>query len=119
MGRHKTLSSTGINFGPIVVPFYINDLPKAINNKPISVLFADDTSMLITCPNKNDFQLKITPAFNFINEWLNTDLLSINFNKTHYVQFTTKNKNPNLILKFLTIINKSQQYLASISWNIY
>jgi hypothetical protein len=31
-------------------------------------------------------------TFNFINEWLNTNLLSINFNKTNYVQFTTKNK---------------------------
>jgi len=54
-------------------------------------LFADDTSILITIPNKNDFQIKINAAFSFINEWLNTNLLSINFNKTHYIQFTTKN----------------------------
>jgi len=92
MGRNKTWSSAGINFGPIVFPFYINDLPKAINNKSIPILFADDTSILITSPNKNNFQIKIIAAFNFINEWLNTNLLSINFNKTHYVQFTTKNK---------------------------
>jgi len=51
--------------------FYIKDLPKAINDKSIPILFADDTSVLITSPNKNDFQLKITTALNFINEWLN------------------------------------------------
>jgi len=55
-------------------------------------MFADYISILITSPNKNDFQIKITAAFNFINEWLNTNLLSINFNKTHYIQFTTENK---------------------------
>jgi hypothetical protein len=78
--------------GPLLFLFYINDLPKTINDKAIPILFADDTSILITSSNKNDFQLKLTTAFNFINGWLNTNLLSINFNKTHYVQFTIKNK---------------------------
>ena len=82
----------GSILGPLLFLFYINDLPKAINNKSIPILFAYDTSTLITSPKKNDFQIKITAVFNFINEWLNTNLLSINFNKTHYVQFTTKNK---------------------------
>jgi hypothetical protein len=57
-----------------------SDLPKAINNKSIPILFADDTNILITSPRKNNLQLKITAVFNFINEWLNTNLLSINFN---------------------------------------
>ena len=81
----------GSILGPLLFLFCINDLPKAINDKSIPVLFADDTSILITSPKKN-FQHEITAAFNFINEWLNTDLLFINFSKTHYVQFTTKNK---------------------------
>ena len=75
---------------PLFFHFHINDLPKAINNKSIPILFAGDTSILITSPNKNDFQHKITAIFNFINEWLKTNVLSINFNKTHYVQFMTK-----------------------------
>jgi hypothetical protein len=58
---------------------YINDLPKATNDKAIPILFADDTSILITSPNKNYFQLKVTTAFNFINEWLNTKLTSSTF----------------------------------------
>jgi len=81
---------------------------KAINDKSIPLLFADDTSILITGPNKNHFQNKITASLSFVNEWLNTNLLSINFNKTHYVQFTTTNK-PKSHIKIM-YGNKSQQY---------
>jgi len=58
----------GSILGPLLFLFYISDLPKAINDKSIPISFADDTSILITSPNKNDFQIKITAAFNFINE---------------------------------------------------
>jgi hypothetical protein len=106
----------GVLQGSILVPllflFYSSDLPKVINDKSIPILFANDTSILITSPNKNNFQIKITAAFNFINEWLNTNLLSINFNKTHYIRFTTK-ISPNLILKLLMVINISHQYPTS------
>jgi hypothetical protein len=81
----------GSILGPLFL-FYIIDLPKAINGKSIPVLFAYDTGILIRSPNKNHFHIKVTAAFNFINEWLNTNLLSVNFSKTHHVQFTTKNK---------------------------
>ena len=98
--------------GPLLFLFYISDLPKAINNKSVPISFADDTSILITSPNKNYFQIKITPPFNFINEWLNTNLLSINFNKTHYIQFTTKIK-PNSHIK-ITYDNKQITTISNI-----
>jgi hypothetical protein len=44
MGRNKAWSSTGIKFGPNVVP----DLPRTVNNKSISILFAEDTCILVT-----------------------------------------------------------------------
>jgi hypothetical protein len=100
--------------GPLFFLFYINDLPKATNNKSIQILFADDTIILITSPNKNDSQIKITTAFNFINEWLNTNLPSINFNKTHYVQFITKNK-PKTHIK-ITYDNKQITIISNIKF---
>jgi hypothetical protein len=57
------------------------------------------------------FNLKLTTAFNFINDWLNTNLFSINFNKTHYVQFTTKNK-PKTHIK-ITYHNKQISPISS------
>jgi hypothetical protein len=31
-------------------------------------------------------------AFNCVNKWFKVNLLSINVDKTHYIQFKTKNK---------------------------
>jgi len=31
-------------------------------------------------------------AFNFVNKWFKVNLLPINGDKTHYIQFKTKNK---------------------------
>jgi hypothetical protein len=52
MGRNIAWSSAGIDFGPIVLLFYINDLPRTINNKAIPILFLDNTSILVTSPPK-------------------------------------------------------------------
>jgi hypothetical protein len=98
LGRNKTWGSTGNIFGPLLFLLYINDLPKVVNDKSIPILFADDTSILVTSTNKNYFETKITATFNLINEWLGINLLSINFTKTRYFQFTTKNK-PNTQIK--------------------
>jgi len=71
--------------GPLLFLIYINDLPKIINDIAIPILFADDTTILITSPNKSDFERTITIALNLLNEWCNTNLLSINFDKTHFM----------------------------------
>ena len=60
---------------------YINDLPKTVNDIAKPVLFADDTTILITSSNISDFDLKATTAFNLVNEWLNTNFLHINLKK--------------------------------------
>jgi len=85
----------GIPQGSILSPMffllYINDLPK-ISTKNISmVFFADDTSLLITVLNKLDFNTNINQSLCSIISWFNTNLLTLNFDKTHYVEFRTKN----------------------------
>jgi len=98
---------------PLFFLIYSNDLPKTVNDIAIPILFADDTAILITSPNISDFERKITTAFNLVQEWLNTNLLCINFNKTHFMQFTTINK-PKLYLqsvhlnKQISIISNSK-----------
>jgi len=77
---------------PLLFLIYINDLPNTVNDIAKPILFADDTTILITSPNISNFQLKVTTAFNLVKEWLNKNLLCINLNKTHFMQFTTINK---------------------------
>jgi hypothetical protein len=55
------------------------------------VLFADDTSLLITDSNDTDFNININQSFCNIISWFKSNLLILNFNKTHYVEFWTKN----------------------------
>jgi hypothetical protein len=55
--------------------FYINDLPQLINNKSIPVLFADDTSIIVTHSNPTDFNRDIKIVFECLTEWFNTNLL--------------------------------------------
>jgi hypothetical protein len=69
----------------------MNDLPKAINNKSIPVLFADDTSILFTHSNLTDQKKNMNTSFDTLNNWFNENLLSLNFEKTHYIRLVTKN----------------------------
>jgi protein associated with RNAse G/E len=76
---------------------YINDLPSVIpytvsNQNSSIVLLADDTSVIISEPCSVNFERKLNIVFQIMKEWFNSNLLLLNFNKTYYIQFTTKNK---------------------------
>jgi len=84
---------------PTAVPFiYIYDLPKTVNDRTVPILFTDDTSIIVKSPNSRDFQTNMVTAFHFVNKWFKVNLLSINTDKTHYIQCKTKN-NPMLDFK--------------------
>jgi hypothetical protein len=55
------------------------------------VLLADNTSIIITNSDISEFKKNINNVFNKINCLLRSNLLSLNFDKTHYLQFITKN----------------------------
>ena len=85
----------GVNksvLGPLLFLTYINNLPKIINNKSITLLFQDDTSILVTNPNPVAFASDINAVFKCINEWFMVNLLLLNYNKSKFIYFTTKSK---------------------------
>ena len=81
----------GSILGPLFFLLCINDLPKIITKNHSMVLFADNTSLLLTGSNKLDFSININQSLRNIISWFNRSLLTLNLNKTHYVEFRTKN----------------------------
>jgi hypothetical protein len=74
----------------IALPLYINDLPTIINKGNNIVLFAEDTSIIITDTKTDDFTLHVNDLFNNINSWFDKNVLTLNFNKTHYLLFRSQ-----------------------------
>jgi hypothetical protein len=66
-------------------------LPKlaSIGNKIF--LYADDTSITVTIPNLVHLETQIDKIFGDINNCLKINQLVLNYNKTHYLHFKTKN----------------------------
>ena len=55
------------------------------------VLYADDTSLIITSASHDDFVTKLRNVISDIQEWFKNNLLFLNLKKTTYLQFLTKN----------------------------
>jgi hypothetical protein len=80
----------GSILGPLLFLFYINDLSSNFNNLVKSVLFADDISLVISSYNNKQYKNYVNNSFACLNDWLDSNLLSLNFNKTKHVQFGAK-----------------------------
>ena len=88
----------GSILGPLLFILYVNDLPKD-SNKFVSILFADDTTILLE--GNNPLYCHITKLRIGQISWLNANKLSLNVSKTHYMVFhcaRRKNDHEDIIL---------------------
>jgi hypothetical protein len=70
---------------------YINDIPNIVISKSKPILFADDTSIIVTNPSPTDYKNNIFILFELISDWFKANLLMLNFDKTYCLQFKSKN----------------------------
>ncbi len=90
----------GYILGPLLFIMYINDIPNASKLFDF-IIYADDTTLSTTIEivikerNNINIELKINMELVGINEWLKTNKLSININKSKYMIFHTFRKKVN------------------------
>ncbi|PNF17558.1 hypothetical protein B7P43_G15556, partial [Cryptotermes secundus] len=118
----------GSILGPLLFLLYINDLSKTINNKSKPILYADDTSIIFKNSKFENFKNDINIVFEALNRWFEANLLSLNFDKTHYISFTTKNNHQidldisyanKLICKVLDTKFLGIHVDSTLSWKIH
>jgi len=83
----------GSILGLLLFLLYINDLPGSMNklsNYFKLTLFADDTNIIFTHSNSTVFEEEINELFGKVILWFQTNLLSLNLNKTYFMQFYLK-----------------------------
>jgi hypothetical protein len=76
----------GSILGPLLFILYINDLPNNIMKNATPLIFADDTSILITGQDVK-VQDDLTLTFNQVSEWFKQNSLSLNISKTYFTRF--------------------------------
>ena len=75
----------GSDLGPLLFLLYINDLPNAVTHNALPILFADDTSILITSHNVHKFQNDLNSAFGQITNWFQALIIEHIFKKEQTV----------------------------------
>jgi len=78
-------------WGLLLFLIFINDLTKFVRDKLVPILFADDTSILLSHSYPTDFYNNMTMEFKILSDWFKQSFLSLNFSKTQFTNFTTKN----------------------------
>jgi hypothetical protein len=80
----------GSILGLLLFLLYINDLLKIVNDNAEVVIYANDTSIIVTSLNPTYFTNSTNNILQDINKWFTTNLLPLNAEKTQYMQFATK-----------------------------
>jgi hypothetical protein len=75
--------------GPILFLLYINDLPLNIKEAR-TVLFADDTNILVTAENRQSLKQRINKVMNELHGWFNANSLILNTEKTRAMLFHSR-----------------------------
>ena len=89
----------GSILGPILFLLYVNDLPN-VDKLVEFVLYADDTTILISSNSLNDLFINSNSILAKVAEWFACNRLSINYKKTDYLLFhISQIINTDLILK--------------------
>jgi hypothetical protein len=78
----------GSVLGPILLTIRINDFPLQINSFAEVIMFADDSSNIVSHTNYSDFITVFNLVLLHISKWFQTKQLTSNVEKTSIIRFT-------------------------------
>jgi hypothetical protein len=87
-------SPQGSIFGPLLFLLYINDLPSGMHPDSKLILYADDTSILITGKTLYAVHRKSVTTIKYITKWFSVNGLLLNMDKTKIIQFDLSHSQP-------------------------
>ena len=76
----------GFILGPLLLILYIHDM-SGVPEKLFTILFADDTTILIECTQVNSMLTSLNSKLAKLTDWRQANKLSINVSTTHYMVF--------------------------------
>ena len=106
----------GSVLGPLLFLLYINDIANIQPLEKPPKLFADDTSLFVTGKNSLDIESKCNKAILLIQDWMSANKLTVNTDKTCYLQFISNNKNNQQIVINLLLNGVSLQRVDTIKF---
>ena len=83
---------------PLLFILYIYDLPLRINSVPEPVLFVDDTSVIISSRNFEDFSSVSNLVLSHMIKWSAANNLVLNLDKVNIMKFIAKNSAHSAVL---------------------
>ena len=83
----------GSVLGPLLFLLYVNDLHKCSSVLDFH-LFADDTNIFLQDQNLRSLELKFNEELDKVNQWLQSNRLSLNIDKTNFVIFHPPQRKP-------------------------
>jgi hypothetical protein len=86
----------GSILGPILFSLYINDPPPNVTESK-TVLFADDTNILLSEENINNLQYKLNNVMNELQTWFTVNSLVANVEKALAMSFHTAHNKKQLL----------------------
>ena len=85
----------GSILGPLLFIIYVNDSPQGINQFVNPVIYADDTSVLVSAQNLEDLKSNFDFTLHYISDWFFFNGLTLNMDKTNIIKFSSSHfQNP-------------------------
>jgi hypothetical protein len=93
LGTVKHGVSQGSILGPLLFITYVNNLPSTVSTFQESILFTDDTSVIISSKNFDDFSTMSNTVLYHMSKWFTSNKLVLNLDKTNIIKCIT-NESP-------------------------